>query len=389
MNIGILTLYGLDNYGSVLQAYALQMTLEKLEYKSEIIAYSVDQTPSILFGYGISSLKMQGFSSTLRSMSGFISKFFSEKLGAILRCDTHCVPNCDLFSDFRLKYLRITHQIYYPKILKKTPPEYDAYISGSDNVWKMADAFGISDGGARFYLDFVPENKKRISYAPSMGDPHIHPRHQKRLTQLLSHIQYLSVRGKTTAAALSELTGRNIVSVCDPTLLLTPDDWNVLITAPSKVSESYVLVYVIHPEPIDSPAYLFAEAIADRMQFQVKYIGYHFEKGKPVYTTVSISEFLESFKYASLIVTNTFHGTMFSIIFRRNFYVFKPKQGPTRIVDVLDEVGLSQRLVTSVDEANTLEPYIDYSQIEERIQKFRNDSLSWLKNALQENGGCS
>jgi hypothetical protein len=91
---------------------------------------------------------------------------------------------------------------------------------------------------------------------------------------------------------------------------------------------------------------------------------------------------LTYFKNASLIVTNTFHGTVFSIIYRKGFYAFKPRAGPTRIRDLLSTVGLSERFVSSDLEARELSPEINYHDVEELIQKFKRDSLLWLQTAM-------
>lgn len=216
-----------------------------------------------------------------------------------------------------------------------------------------------------------------------MGDPKVPEQCLEKFLSLIQNIDYISVRGDTTADYLSNLTGRDVVSCCDPTLLLDIEEWDKLIS-PEQQSVPYLLVYVIYAVPENYPGFSYAQELADKMNLPIKYIGYHFENGKPTFSTVSISEFLESFKNASFVITNTFHGVMFSLIYRRNFYVFTPHNSPTRIVDILSTAGLSERLIHSVDEARLLSSEIDYSIPNKKIEQFRATSLNWLKNALEE-----
>lgn len=386
IRVGIITIHKLNNYGSVLQAYALQSMVSSLGCWVDIIDYSIQHTPAVLFGYAVQAYREVGLLQTVSSIAHYGIALIQEIREEIIRQDSHCVPIPDIFDEFRKTRLVLSNESYSPETLRSTPPDYDVYITGSDNVWLINNAFGISDGGARFYLDFVSENKKTISYAPSMGDPSISEKYQNRFKSLLKNIDYLSVRESSTAEFITEMTGVSAATVCDPTLLLTREEWDTLIPCETIVSSStpYILVYVIHALDADSDAYVFAHDLAKKQGLDILYIGYHFVQGKPIFTTVSVSEFLQSFKNASYVITNTFHGTMFSIIYRKVFYAFKPRAGPARIRDVLATVGLSDRFVESESEARELPADVNYHDAEAKIQKFRSDSLLWLQTALQD-----
>ncbi len=384
MRVGILTIHKLNNYGSVLQAYALQSTVNKLGFRGEIIDYSVHHTPTVLLGYAIHACREQGLRLLAISIFHYGIEFIQQRIGKLTRHDSHCIPMSEIFDEFRDSHLVLSRESYSPEKLRLNPPDYDIYISGSDNVWLADNRFGISDGAARYYLDFVPENKTTTSYAPSMGDPNVSDRHLERFKSLLENIDFLSVRETSTAEFICQITGRVVTTVCDPTLLLSREEWDILL--PEKVSPAsekpYLLVYVIHPLDFDSPAFQFSRYISQKLGLEIINIGYHFNEGKPVYSNVTVSEFLTYFKNASLVVTNTFHGTIFSIIYRKSFYAFKPRAGPTRISDLLSTVGLSGRFVQSELEAQKLSPELDYCDVEGKIQKFRRDSLLWLQTAL-------
>jgi len=383
--VGILTIHKLNNYGSVLQAYALQSTVNKLGFQGEIIDYSIHHTPTVLLGYAVHVYREQGLRLLGASIFEYVTKLFQQKIGSFFRHDSHCIPMPDIFDEFRDDRLMLSAESYSPQKLRLEPPDYDIYISGSDNVWLVDEMFGISDGGARYYLDFAPRNKITISYAPSMGDPNVSDRHLERFKSLLKNIHYLSVRETSTAEFISRITGSKVTTVCDPTLLLSKEEWNLLLpeeaSLPSK--KPYLLVYVIHPVDFNSPIFRFSRYISQKLGLEIINIGYHFNEEKPTYFNVIVPEFLMYFKNASLIVTNTFHGTMFSIIYRKGFYVFKPHAGSTRIHDFLSTVGLSDRFVQSGLEAQELSPELDYCDVEGKIEKFRYDSLLWLQTALQ------
>lgn len=384
MRVGILTMHKLNNCGSVLQAYALQSTVNKLGFQGEIIDYSIHYTPTVLLGYVIHAYREQGLRMLATSNFHYGIEFIQQRIGELTRHDSHCIPMPDIFDDFRGGHLVLSKESYSPQKLRQNSPDYDIYISGSDNLWMVNNAFGISDGGARYYLDFVPKNKTTISYAPSMGDPNVSDIHWERFKSLLENIDFLSVRETSTAEFICQITGRVVTTVCDPTLLLSKEEWDLLL--PEKVSpvseKPYLLVYVIHALNFDSPVFQFSRYISQKLGLEIINIGYHFNEGNPVYSNVTVPEFLMYFKNASLVVTNTFHGTMFSIIYRRGFYAFKPRAGPIRIRDLLSTVGLSERFVQSDLEARKLSPELDYRDVEGKIRKFRCDSLLWLQTAL-------
>ena len=380
MKVGTLSIYNLDNYGTLLQGYALQETVEQMGHSCHLISYNITHSPFTLLRFFIYSLTQNGLSLTLKGVKKYLTHQKALPSLPVL------TPSHDIFEDFRDNYLHLTEITYNPKTLMSHPPGYDAYIVGSDNIWVIGDEIGISDGGARFYLDFVSQGKKRISYAASMGNPEIPHHFQKRLVELLQNIDFISVRERTTTEVLSQLTQRDVAAVCDPTLLLASYQWDKLIS-PSSLSQDegpYILVYVIHPYAEDAPPFQFARRLSADSSYRIKYIGYNYVNSNPIFNTVPVPEFLESFKNAAYVITNTFHGTMFSLIFRKNFYVFKPKAGPIRISDVLETVALSNRMVETIEEAISLPMDIDYSESEGKIERFRSESLLWLRNALDE-----
>lgn len=390
VRVGILTLHKLNNYGSVLQAYALQATVNKLGFQGEVIDYSIHHSPEILLGYAVCVYQEQGLRPLATSVFDYGVDLIQRRIGKLTRHDSHCIPAPDIFDEFRDCHLVLSKDSYSPERLRLNPPDYDIYISGSDNVWRLDNRFGISDGVARYYLDFVPENKITLSYAPSMGDPNVSDRHLEKIKSLLQNIDHLSVRETSTAEFIGQITGSKVTTVCDPTLLLSKEEWNLLSPEETSIPsrKPYLLVYVAHPLDFDSPVFQFSRYISQKLGLDIIHIGYHFDAGKPAYFNATVPEFLSYFKNASLVVTNTFHGTVFSIIYRKGFYAFKPRAGPTRIRDLLSTAGLSERLVQSDIEARKLSPKLDYRDVEDKIQKFRCESLLWLKTALHNGMYC-
>jgi hypothetical protein len=384
--VGIITVINLNNYGSVLQAYALQKVLLKLGYESEIIRYIIKHTPLVLLGYFINSLKNYGCIITLKFTLNYSEQMLNKKIKSFQLNDSDLIASSKLFNEFKKDRLSIGTQEYTPLSLKLSPPSYSIYITGSDNVWKFNNNHGISDGNARCYLDFVPKDRKRISYAASMADPNVADINLKRFIDLLDNIEYISVREIKTAELISKLIKKPVKIVCDPTLLLSIDEWDTLCSnyPLSKIKSQFLLVYIIYPVNEDEDILLFVDYISEKLGLAVKNIGYYFKSSKPLYNNVSIPEFLQYFKNASLIVTNTFHGTMFSIIYRRSFYTFRPPEGETRIRDILQITDLSNRFVGSLSEAKALPTIIEYMPVEDRINQFRDESLVWLDHSLHD-----
>ena len=382
MKTGTLTWHFLNNYGSVLQAYALQKIINGLSGDNNQIINYYDKTHTSLLISLVSILRKKGFFKTSVSCLKFIFRS--------LHNDTSEIIDTQYFNSFRTQYLTISPDKYgSTKDLRNSLLNYDTYIVGSDNVWIVDPKTGSPRGlsNPHYFLDFVPSTKKRISYAASMGDPFVENSGLNNFTSLFNNLDYISVREKETAEFLSSSMHREVAWVVDPTLLLTADDWDV-VTQESGLylrSDTYILVYVIYALNDNSPIFKYARYMGQLLHKEIIYLGYHMNDGKSTNTYVNVPDFLYYIKNASLIITNSFHGTVFSIIYRKSFVAFPPREGACRITDLLESFHLSERYVSSFESAKQLNIKVDYINSETDIENRRIYSLNWLSNVLTNN----
>lgn len=375
--VGVITLSHFENYGSVLQTFATQHILSSWSNNVEIIRYRPGgEIPQPIYIRLIHLIQQKGFRNALSSTVEFILNNTYHK--------NHLASQKRIFSEFRSKYILFTEKTYPDETSLKTDlPEYDIYIAGSDNIWGVGDDGKFHPGKGQYFLTFAPPNKLKLSYATSMGIPKIHPSHADEFRRYLENIDHISVRGESTAKFLEELTGRDVANTLDPTLLLTKEEWAEEFNLIPQSDKPYILVYVIYKFPRKSEIYRFSKILSKITGLNIKHIGYHYKHGLPHYNDVSVEEFLNLFMNASYVITNSFHGTLFSIIFRKTFYTFPPIDYPTRITDMLSLISLRDRYIQTSDEALSLPQEIDYTIPEQKLNEQRNYSLTWLKNALE------
>jgi len=378
MHIGVISSSYLNNYGSVLQAYALQTYLTNAGHNVEIIQYIPHPLGNSILEKVFNLYRKTGFIQATKELSQYIVSSILTK---------HISHQNNIFSDFRSSYLFISPERYlHPEELRTFPPDYDVYIAGSDNIWGSFNNTGVTELNYPYYLDFVPIGKHKISYAASMGTPKLNEQQIPSFVTLLANFDYISVRGNSTAEYVRSLCCNNIANVLDPTLLLTGDEWCNKFPAINKseiISKKYVLVYVIYPLSKSAPIYQFVKKFAKRNNLIIKYVGYFHPKfGFPSYSDETIQDFLTYFKFASIIVTDSFHGTLFSLIFQKNFYTFPPRASENRITDMLSSINLLQRFVHTVSDAEVLNVEIDYTIPEQKLNELREFSMTWLNNAI-------
>ncbi len=352
MKIATLTYQRHDNYGAMLQCYALQKKIEQLGYECDVIDYicEVSENP-----FGLRALRTKG-----------IKRYITGSIGAITR-----MPRAKKFNEFR-KILKMS-KVVTEKNISQLGAAYDGYIVGSDNVWN-ADITGLDE---RYFLSFVFDKRKRASYAASFGSSKINPEHKEMYEKLLNSFSKFAVREHTGAKLINDLTGREADVVCDPSILLTKEEWSALCVEP-KEKYPYLLAYQMVP----SGSFVkFVKEIAQKKGLKVIYIPFPYGsincKIKP---SIGPLEWLGLFKNAEYIVTDSFHGCAFSILFEKEFCV-KISQLGERIENILSIMNIKNRVVNNATEVSKLNP-IDYSEVREKLGVFREESTQVLKNIL-------
>lgn len=357
MEIGILTFHDADNYGAVLQAYALQEVLKSLVENVEIINY---KQPYILKDYKVLMLEKKNLLKSIISNIYYLNTRISKKYK---------------FYAFRKKYMLITKNKYYSssEIIGK-----DVFVVGSDQIWNSE----ITNFDTTFFLDFCSNKARKIAYAASLGKDKISKDDIKIFKENLNNFDSISVREKNSIDILRKYTNKEIFLCLDPTFLACNSIWNKFIYE-NKIHYDYLLVYRL----TDNEEVLkIADIISKKLNLKVLYISnsirkdsYGFKKIK----RVGPNDFLTLFNNASFVVTDSYHGTIFSIIFKKDFITIPHKTRGSRMSSLLQLINLDDRIVTNSNVLNDCFNYkIDYSLTNEILDIERKKSFDFLKQSL-------
>ena len=351
------------NYGTFLQAYALQQTLLSLGCTNAIIDDKriIDSAKRI----------------TLRMKIGAIKNKILEFLH--LKPKTNPNLHISFYNSFRDKYLNIDSEW---TDLKSLSDSYDTFICGSDQIWSPYLKFE-----PYYYLAFT--DKKKIAYAPSTGTGSCNQEYVKNIRPLLESFSHIAVREADGAEMLSAFIEKDIKVVLDPTLLLSSEDWD-RVAHPIENDAPYIMCYFLTP----NTWYLdYAREYSKKHNVKIKIFNTN-----PVYQNYGFdciwagpSEFLSYIKGADKVFTDSFHASIFSIIYQKDFVTFKRfEDGGTndqnaRIANLFRKLGIESRFIGK-ERLHDIE-HLDelcYTNMNGYIGTLRDESISYLRNALAE-----
>lgn len=354
--VGIFTFHFSDNYGAVLQCYALRHAINKMPgYQADIINYNPGR-------------KMGWYTEEA------LQKRFLQKL--------------EKYEAFNRDENGITEPVIYD-INEFKQEDYDYFIVGSDQVWNTSFTFFHTT----YLLDFVKGNQKRIAYAASVGLDVNSPRMNRQVfEQNIPKFDALSVREKTHEAFIQSFTDKKVTTVLDPTLLLTSADYDAMIgerTPEDMPKEDYIFFYYLKHDSTTPLACSFVNMLARK--YNLKIVHFYVEMPEQVFKNENQSfyfdgpkEFVSYIKHAKIVVTNSFHGTVFSILYHKPFYTYIVKSMRARVLDLLGELQLTDRLMHGYRNLNDVSLDIDYTVAEQILQMKRTESLQFLQDALLE-----
>lgn len=356
--VGILTFQQAVNYGAVLQMYALQKIVSELGYDVEIINYD---SPKIAEGYN-----------PFHYQNIWKPKAF---LSDVLNCFSRIERN-QKFNAFIQENMKLSSLISKDKLVE-IADYYDYYIVGSDQVWNP----DITGDDSTYFFDFVIRNEKKLSYAASFGVSQWPKDNSISLGQVLKGFHHISVREKTGKEIIqSVLPDKKDITVdVDPVFLLKREEWQRFVM-PSKHSP-YVFVYTVgNPQNV----YQYASNLASEKKVNIINLRYaksfkkHNEQIGQVIYGASPEEFVSLIGNAAYVVTNSFHATAFSLIFKKEVFVEMPAGLSSRIKDLFSLVGLSHRTIDQ-----KLEP-VNWQSVNENLAKAREQSIKDLSFMLNE-----
>ncbi len=362
MRIGVITCHRAFNYGAVLQTYALQKYLRNCKYEAEVIDY----TPQYI-------------------RKSYNKNILKRIIRPVLRHHDFKKSN-QVFGNFLREEVYLTEKRYYTyDELKENTPDFDVYITGSDQIWNCNIENGKDDA---FFLRFTPKNREKMSYAASISMDEIPEEQKDRFRENLKDFDFISVREQTAIRLLEEIGIKNVERVLDPVYLLDIKDWNK-IAQKSKLnleSDKYILAYGFKQQ---KDLYEYARKLANDRNCKIYSINTNFEDkfldvDKYFYNATPY-DFVNLVKNAQEVVTNSFHGLSFSIIYNKPVHQFK-KSGTenSRMIDLLTEINLSDRLVVN---NNLLTNKVDFLRTNDIIKELKNKSIDFLERCLGEKNG--
>ncbi len=358
--IAIMTFPNSPSFGASLQMFALYNTVQKLGYDVEVINY-----------INMYMQRKEHIIAPTKNPITAVRRMVSESL---------FYPARRSFKKFE-KQIKMfpSKAIHNGENLTEIAKRYSHVIVGSDQVWNPR----ITGGDIKYLLDFCGEKTKRVAYAPSFGVITLDEKYNRTYTEELNAFYALSARETRGQELIKELVGRDSQLVLDPTMLMTKDEWKKQIKKCKHSSKGYIVKFIFNEnEKVDA----FIRELSEKKGLPVYEIGGHLltnflHKDKIYSGPIGPAEWLDVINNAEYIVTDSFHGTAFSIIFEKNLYVSLASKTNSRIVTLLENAGLSQRTIDAVDIEGSEE--IDYVAVFQRLFVKKSTSLKYLQKSLE------
>ena len=369
--IGIISLYYDNiNYGGLLQAYALRKTIENLGYECKQISYDIRNGKSIF----ISDMgsKIRNFIKYLVYFNWYKNFYVDIKL---LKKFELSIPHTDVVTT---------------KTISKLNKDFDAFVCGSDQIWNPL--FGWDKN---YFLSFSDLGKKKIAYAASMAQSHLTATEAAYALKMMEGFNSLSLREIESITALKKYDATFDAEVMpDPTFLLSADEWD-MITNPPRLTEPYIFAYFLgngnkrREEAIQYARFcnkriiFISSLLPENKEWEQKYRNYILPK-------VSVNDFLSLVKYADMVITDSFHGSVFSSIFGIPFVTYSrsfvdgSESMNSRITTFMSALGLDRCIEKMESDKNYDFTSIELKSIMHALKKQKAKGIKFLYNALAE-----
>lgn len=385
--VGIVSCYFQKNYGSMLQAYATQKILDDLGIENETIC--------------IDELKKEFKKSKLKHYFGRITDFdvVREKAGFLknyvyrtLKKNTFgkqmAVRN-QMFDAFREEKFRLSKAYRSREELIEDSRSFSAFLVGSDQLWLPSNI------DADYYtLNFVPESVRKIAYATSFGVSSLPAKQSTAARAFLNRIEYLSVREQSGQMLIKQLTGRDVSTVCDPTLLLSGKEWMDIQKEEPIVKGGYIFCYLLGDNPEQREFVKRVKKVTGLKIVALTHVDMYldcdcgFADIAPY--DIGPAEFINLIRNAEYVFTDSFHGSVFSILNRKKFFAFKRFKDTnmlstnSRLDTLFNRLNVKDRLLNAEEDVKEcLNRKIDYNNVYENLEVFKNNSKQYLADAMK------
>lgn len=367
--IGIISFHRSHNCGSIMQAYAMQTLLSKMGVQPIFIDFSTVGQDEMYAVY----TKQKGIKGIIKNILFWINRDMLQR-------------HWEDYDQFIKKHLILSSKLGENCNMKVLDNDYDAFLCGSDQVWNVT----IPDYSDVYFLNF--SQKTKIAYAPSFGarDPRKFSNNIENIKTWLNNIDYLSIRENSGRTMLKELTGRDVPVVLDPTLMLNEEEYSMLEEDSGEI-KPYIFYYAtLHSKELDR----FVKKLSKKLGVRVivwnskEYIlRSEWANGFRMAYHQNPGVYLNLIKNAEIVVTTSFHGTVFSTVYRKKFWVLKNGdmyKGDDRIMTMTDALGISSRVIsTNFDENKNYLEEVDYETYEQALDIERKESAKFLKACLE------
>lgn len=366
--VGIVTFHAAHNYGAVLQTYALQETVRELGHE----CFVVDYRPRF-----IENLRGDPRLRDVRSLKGLAKHLmYATYLRTARGRRRACI---DRFINERMSLSGLYRTL---EELRERPPEADAFICGSDQVWNPR----ITGADPAYLLDFAPDGRQRIAYAASFGRTELPADMGSLLREQLPHFSAISVRESSACEMVRRYANCEAQWVLDPTLLRTKEQWSEIGAAP-VVEGPYILCYLVREIP----------AVMKIAKYWQKETGYPIvlvggrarlrrrRRGMICVCDAGPREYLALFQYASLVIAMSFHGTAFAVAYRKPFCsIMHPTQRDLnfRVTSLLELLKMSSRLYDPDKSEGLPSLEVNYDEVEPILDRSRRESVRFLADTL-------
>ena len=357
--IAFITVHVGFNFGSKLQAVATSEILKKLGHTSICVNYIPPRvTHNRYFG--------KAYSNPLK----FIRK--------LLFFPFHLISKCR-FDDYLSKHCKVSKAFHAEDDFRENCPQADVYMSGSDQLWN----YKHNEGNDKHYFFDGIEGRK-IAYASSIGMTSLPEDYANYVKEQLSQYSAISVREQSAVELLGKM-GISATQVLDPTFMLNKEEWSPFASR-RLVKEKYIFVYL--PYNIKDKDLIFRSVRKIAKEKNLKVVSYSDNVIKDKYADLTIyfvdpGDVLSLILHADVVITNSFHGTAFSINLNKQFWTYMPSSFSTRITSILKLCELNNRLLENVITDKQMNEIADFNHTNSVLQQERQKSYDFLTKALQ------
>lgn len=354
-SVSFLTIHFGANFGSVLQTIATYRILESLNCDVTCINYIQDRW-------------------TWRAYFNVKNPFKLVKRILYIPIE---FANRYIYQSFLKKHVKLTPKIYKNNFANKCPKS-DVYITGSDQVWNSKHNQGVD---TIYYYENIQAPK--VAFASSFGQEQLSEKEYTAVKELLGSYSHLSVR-EESGKRIVESMGYFAEHLLDPTFLLNKEEWQNYMSQ-RKIKEDYLLIYTPYNTVNKQAIFDAAYSIAQEKKLKIVTFSWNWQKEKMADYTITFAnpgDFLSLMHYATYVITNSFHGTAFSINLNKQFSVFMPSSFSTRISSIIEICGLQSRIVPEQFSIEQSKEYIDYTSVNKVLDAERKKSIEFLIQAL-------